>query len=119
MSEVKLSAADVRSVLAEVPGTMRKLAAERDFFRDKCVEYQSRERVEKIATSMIEKGLREGSVASVADDLQKQASAGDVDLDVFEQAVKLTGPNMGKHASVSDELSGAGAVSEFERFTLS
>lgn len=68
---------------------------------------------------MIDKGIKSGSVGDVADEIEKQAAAGDLDLDVTQKAVELVGPDMGKRASVSDELSGSAGVSDFERFILS
>jgi hypothetical protein len=115
----KLSAADRREVLAEVPGTLLKLAAERDFYRGIALSGLARQRVEKVASAMIEKGLRDGSIQDVANELEKAASAGELNLDVTEQAVELVGPDMGKHAHLSDELSGATGSSDLERFVLS
>lgn len=114
----KMSAADTREVLAEVPGTLLKLAAERDFYRDIALSGLARQRIEKVASAMIDKGLREGSLRTVADELEKAASAGDLDLTVTERAVELVGTDMGKHAHVSDELSGATGSSDLERFVL-
>lgn len=114
----KLSAQDQREVLAEVPVTLRKVAAERDFYRDLALAGLARQRIEKVASAMIDKGLREGNLKNVADELEKAASAGDLNLDVTEQAVKLVGTDMGKHAHVSDELSGASGSSDLERFVL-
>lgn len=115
----KLSAADQREVLAEVPGTLLKLAAERDLYRDLALSGLARQRVEKVASAMIEKGLRDGNVQDVANELEKEASAGALNLDVTERAVELVGKDMGKHAHVSDELSGATGSSDLERFVLS
>ena len=115
----KLSAAKKREVLAEVPEVLRKVAAERDFYRDAYLEGASRQRVEKIASSMIEKGIKSGSVVEVADDLQKQAAAGSLNLDVTEKAVELVGPDMGKRASVSDELSSSAGSTDLERYLMS
>ena len=97
---------------------MLKLAAERDFYRDIALSGLARQRIEKVASAMIDKGLRDGSVLEVANELEKAASAGDLNLDVTEQAVKLVGTDMGKHAHLSDELSGATGSSDFERFVL-
>lgn len=113
----KLSAAEQREVLAEVPGTLRKLVAERDFYRDAFLKNASRQRIEKVAASMIAKGLRSDDVVTVADELEKQAKAGDIDLAVTEKAVELVGPDMGKYAAVSSEH--AGGSSEFERYLVS
>jgi hypothetical protein len=113
----KLSAAQQREVLEEMPQVLRKVAAERDFYLSELLKLEDRARVEKIASAMIEKGLREGKVSDVADDLEKQASAGDIDLTVTSRAVELVGPDMGKRASVSnDESSGAAGSSDFERY---
>jgi len=114
----KLSAADQQAVLAEVPGALRKVAFERDYFRDIVLANASRQRIEKIATSMIDKGIRDGNVQTVADDLEKSASAGSVNIDAIEQAVQLVGTDMGKQAAVSDELSGSAGSSDLERFLL-
>jgi len=114
----KLSAADQQAVLAEVPGTLRKLAAESDFYRDAYLAGQSRQRIEKIASTMIDKGIRDGNVQTVADELEKSASAGSVNIDAIEQAVELVGTDMGKHAAVSDELLSSAGSSDLERFLL-
>lgn len=115
----KLSAAQVHEVLAEVPGTLRKLAAERDFYRDAFLKNASRQRIEKVASMMIDKGIKSGSVEDVANEIEKQAAAGDLNLATMEKAVELVGPDMGKRASLSDEASGTTGSSDFERFTLS
>ncbi len=115
----KLSAAQKREVLAEVPEVLRKVAAERDLYKNAFLESASRTRVEKLASAMIEKGIKSGSTSEVADELQKQAAAGSLNLDVTEKAVELVGPDMGKRASVSDELSSSAGVSDLERFLMS
>lgn len=115
----KLSAAQQREVLAELPGTLRKVAAERDFYRDAYLANSNRQRIEKVASAMIEKGLRDGNVKTVADELEKEASSGTLDLAVHEKAVELVGPNMGKHAQVSDELSSSAGATQLERFLTS
>jgi hypothetical protein len=114
----KLSAAQQREVLAELPGTLLKVAAERDFYRDAYLANASRQRIEKVASSMIEKGIKSGGIQEVADELEKSANAGDIDLAVTERAVELVGADMGKHAAVSDEFGSAGS-SDFERFLVS
>jgi hypothetical protein len=114
----KLSAEDQRQVLAEVPGTLLKLAAERDMYRSMVLENASRKRIEKIAGVMLEKGIREGKLTEVADELEKSASAGAVNLDAIEQAVELVGTDMGKHASVSDGFSTTTGGSDLEQFLL-
>lgn len=115
----KLSAAKKREVLAEVPEVLRKVAAERDIYKNAYLENASRSRVEKIASAMIEKGIKSGSVAEVANEIEKQAAEGDLDLAVTEKAVELMGPDMGKRAHVSDELSSSAGVSDLERYLMS
>lgn len=115
----KLSAAAKREVLSEVPEVLRKVAQERDFYRDAYLKNASRQRIEKVASSMIEKGIKSGSLVEIADELQKQAAAGSLDLDVTEKAVELVGPDMGKRAHVSDELSGSAGSTDLERYLLS
>ena len=114
----KLSQDQKLAVLAEVPEVLRKVAAERDIYRDELVKIASRHRVEKLAASMIDKGLETGSVDEVANHLEKSASEGELDLEVTEKAVEIAGPNMlQKSASVSDEASGGDT--EFERYIVS
>lgn len=113
----KLSADKQRAILTELPDALRKVAAERDFYKEAHMKLVDRLRAEKLASSMLTKGLCEGDVQSVADELQKQASAGSLDLDVTERAVDLVGPDMGKVATVSEKVSGG--ASDLEAFILS
>lgn len=115
---LKLSSAQQCEILEEVPHVLRAVAAERDLYKLAFLEAASRSRIEKVASQMIDKGLKTGNVQEVADELQKQAEAGDLNLDVTEQAVELVGPNMGKHAHLSDELSSSTGSSDLERFVL-
>ena len=113
----KLSNEQKIAVLAEVPGVIRSLSAERDFYKSKLATIKDRIRVEKLASAMIEKGLKTGSISQVADDLEKEAKAGR-DLAVVEEAVDMIGPDMGKVAHVNDEVRTGGST-DFERFLLS
>lgn len=116
----KLSAEDRQAVLAEVPEVLRKVARERDFYKEAYLTNASRQQVEKIAASMLEKGIRSGDVTSLADELEKEAAAGNMDLTVTKAAVDLYGTNMmGKHAHVSDEISGSSGGSDLANFILS
>lgn len=114
----KLSAAQQCGILEEVPAVLRAVAAERDLYKQAWLETATRQRIEKVAFQMVEKGLKDGSVQDVADSLEKQARDGSLNLDVTEQAVELVGPDMGKHAYVSDELSGSAGSSDLERFVV-
>lgn len=115
---LKLSAAQQCEILEEVPNVLRSIAAERDLYKHAFLEAANRTRVEKVASQMIDKGLKSGNVQEVADELQKQANAGDLNLDVTEQAVELVGPNMGKHAHLSDEFESSAGSSDLVRFVL-
>lgn len=115
----KLSAAQQCEILEEVPRVLREMAAERDLYKEAFLKGATRQRIEKVASQMVEKGLKSGSVKDVADSLEKQAQAGALNLDVIDQAVELVGPDMGKHAHISDELSGSAGSSDLERFLTS
>jgi hypothetical protein len=112
----KLSTEQKLAVMAEVPTALRTLAAERDYYRDKLASIEGRQRVEKLASVMIDKGLTDGTVESVADELEKEAKDGR-DLKVVEEAVDMVGPDMGKTAHISDEHSSSS--SDFERYLTS
>lgn len=113
----KLSQEKVQEVLSEVPTVLRKLAAERDFYKGKLAAIETRHNVEKIASEMIEKGLETGRVTEIADRLEKRAASGEIDLTTLSNAVSLVGPDMGKHAHVSDDHSVS--ASDLERFITS
>lgn len=115
----KLSAEDRQAVLSEVPEVLRRVARERDFYKEAYIASESRQQVEKLAQSMINKGIRDGKVAAIADELEKEAAAGSLDLTVTAAAVDLYGNDMGKHAHVSDEISSSSGGSDLANFILS
>ena len=115
----KISAEQRQEIFQEIPGVLRSLVEERDNALDKLAAYELRYNVEKLAGQMIEKGLESGSVLELANRLEKQASTGQLELQRLTDAVELVGPNMGKHAHLSDELDGSAAVHEFEQAILS
>ena len=114
----KLSAAQQCEIMEEVPAVLRSVAAERDLYKTAYMQIAERKQVEKLASDMLDKGLRTGSVQEVADELQKQAHAGALNLEVTSKAVELVGPDMGKLAHLSDELSSSAGSSDLERFVL-
>lgn len=96
----KLSANQVLSAFREIPGMLRKLAEERDILTAENVELQKQldahqlnERVEKIAHEVHDKGIQQGRTMDETREflLQKAASG---ELDVVEQAVGMTSPQM-------------------------
>jgi hypothetical protein len=91
----KIAAHDAFAALSEVPGTLRaqqtriaKLSGENSELREKVASFEVRDRVEKIASLMEEKGIDAGlGHDEKLEMLRKKASEGT--LDVVEHAVKL------------------------------
>lgn len=116
----KISSEQRQEIFGEIPNVLRSLVAERDAALDKLASYEMRNKVEKLASKMVEKGLESGSVLELADRLEKQASTGQIQLQRLTDAVELVGPNMGKFAHLSDdELDGNQAASAFEQAIFS
>lgn len=116
---VKISSEKKAAVLSEAATTIRTLTAERDSLQTKLASIENRQRVEKLASSMIDKGLESGSVKDLADKLEKQAAKGLVNLEVVEKATDMVGPDMGKLASIGENPLSASSGSDFERFIIS
>jgi hypothetical protein len=115
----KLSAEQVQLVLSQVPETLRKLAAERDFWKKEAQARMQREEAEKVAHAMHEKGISlDVPIKDLVDQLEKAAASGR--LEKIAEAVDLVGPNMGQKIAhlTSDEGHTSGGPSEFERFIL-
>jgi small-conductance mechanosensitive channel len=114
----KISNEKVAQVLADVPGTLRKLAEENKELHAKVAHYELRNRVEKLASEMHRKNLHTDVEASaLADYLEKQASEGK--LDAIEEATKMVAPDMGhKLAQLTTDERGTSASSDLERFIV-
>ena len=92
----KLSAQNVVAILAEVPTTLRKLAAERDGWQARAVraegrvaEYERKEQVEKVAAMIMEKNLNKGqTMDELRQSLMQKAAEGK--LGVVAEAVNMT-----------------------------
>lgn len=115
----KLSSEQIQEVLSEAPLVIQKLAQERDYYKQKLAEQLGEERVTKLAQAMIDKGLEDGDVASVTRKIASALQSGKMDLEVTEQAVAMVGPDMGKLASVGDDLSPASGATPLEQFIMS
>jgi|SRR5690606_14420779 len=115
----KLSSKEKTQVLAEVPIVLRKLAEERDMYKNKLASIETRIRIEKLASEMVEKGIETGDVRALADRLEKQAESGQLDLRRLEDAVELVGPDMAKGAHVSEDDGSFSGKSVLEQFILS
>lgn len=115
----KISQHHATLALQEVPGALRKLAAERDFWKDQAQQRMHSDEVHKVAQMMIDKGLDQGmSHEQLEESLIKSASAGK--LATIAMAVEMVGPDMGaKLASMGDRPGNGGdALSRFEQFLL-
>lgn len=89
----KISAAQVQQVLSQVPDTLRKLASERDFWKNEATSRMQRDEVMKVASAMHDKGINlDVAYEDLVANLEKAASAGQ--LDKIAMAIDLTGPNM-------------------------
>lgn len=92
----KISAQNVVAVLAEIPGTLRKLASERDSLskenstlRREVAEYRQKEQVEKVAAMIMEKNLNKGqTMDELRTTLMQKAAEGK--LGVVAEAVNMS-----------------------------
>ncbi len=114
----KLSNAQITEVLADVPGTLRKLASDNKELREKLAAFQLRERTTKIANAMHSKNIHaEVPLEDLIVYLEKQAAEGK--LDVIEQAVDFRAPDMGdKLAQLTTDERGTSSSSDLERFIV-
>lgn len=115
----KLSMNDIYELLEATPPVLRKLASERDLYREKCAKLERREEAEKTASSMREKGIDlDTPFETLVDRLEKAAEQGK--LGQIQAAVDMVGPDMGtKMAQIAngEDRITAGS-SEFERFIV-
>lgn len=115
----KLSSEQMQQVLGQVPGVIRALAEERDFWKKEAQVHMHRDEAEKVATAMHDKGIQaDVPYKDLVDQLEKAAQGGR--LEKIAEAVDLVGPNMGqKIASLTgDEGTNPVSSTEFERFIL-
>ena len=117
--KTKMSAEQVQAVFSQVPGTIRKLAEERDFWKKEAQARMQKDEAEKVAHAMHEKGISvDVPFRDLVEQLEKAAESGK--LEKIAEAVDLVGPNMGqKIASLTnDEGHAQGGSSAFEQFLL-
>lgn len=105
----KVSQEQLQQILAEVPGTLRKIAADRDMWREKALAYEQHDAISKVAHAMQEKGINsEMSDEEIYDMLKSAAANGK--LDQIAMSVDFVAPDMSqKIAQLSDSTSGGGA----------
>lgn len=109
----KISSQDAASLLKQAGAAIRTLTKERSDLQVKIASFEKKERMEKIARDMEEKGLSpdltfEQKVAA----LEKAP-----DLRVTEEAIKLAAPQGHGFGSLSDDQP-SGSTSPFEHFIM-
>ncbi len=117
----KLSSDQLQQVLESVPGTIRSLASERDYWRKEAQSRMTREAAEKVAHAMHEKGINvDVSIGSLVETLEKAAAQGK--LEKIADAVDMVGPDMGQKIATltgDDSTASSGMSSnELERFLM-
>lgn len=117
----KLSSKDMQDLIAEAPGMIRKLASERDEYKERYEALVRRDDATKVASAMHAKGINSDTDYTVlVADLEKAAEQGK--LEQIRVAVDMVGPNMGtKVAQLAhdDERRISAGSSDFERFIAS
>lgn len=117
----KTSSQQIEEVLRDAATTLRSQQGVINDLNEKLASRSMRDRVEKLAHSMHEKGLElDSSIEVLADRLEKMAEATPNKLDAIEHGVDLVGPDMGMKVAqlTSDGASQDGGPSEFERFII-
>lgn len=105
----KISQDQLQQILAEVPGALRKIAAERDHWKERALAYEEHDAIAKVAHAMSEKGINSEMSDQEIYDMLKQASANG-QLDKIAMSVDFVAPDMSqKIAQLSDSTSGGGA----------
>jgi len=125
----KLSARNVVAVLKQIPEALVKTASERDHWKERAIraeqmlgDYQTRERVEKVAAAMIEKNLNKGlDQDELRENLMQKAAEGK--LEVVAEAVGMTARSnplgfLGEDTNSTGGGSTGGASAAFENAIL-
>lgn len=112
----KLSMDDIRELISEAPGMIRKLASERDFYRTEYEALVRKEDAIKVASEMHRKGINvDVDLEVLSNNLEKAAEQGK--LEQIRAAVDMVGPDMGKLARLTnDETHNEVGSSDFERY---
>lgn len=100
-----MTTAEVGTLLKTAAATLRTVTHERDAALTKLATVQKKDKAEKLASQMVERGM-----ISHSDVQQKTAELIERDnLDVIEEALNLSAPEeLAKIAQVGEEPSGAG-----------
>ncbi len=109
----KVSHEQMQQIFAEVPNVIRKLAAQRDHYKELAESYEQREEIAKIAHIMHEKGINpEMTDGEIFDMLEKAASQNQ--LADIARAVDLVVPDMGQKLAQLSETTTGGGSNRFE-----
>lgn len=115
----KLSQEQIYELVAEAPGVIRKLASERDYYKDRFEAQTRRDEAEKTAAVMHQKGINlDTDIDTLTASLEKAAENGK--LEQIRAAVDMVGPDMGQKVAqlANDEQRISAGSSDFERFIV-
>ncbi len=90
----KQAAAEINDLFVKGASALRQVVAERDHWKKEAQSYERRERAEKVAHAMHDKGIN-GDVPFEHLVAQMEKAAEEGGLDLVEKAVDLVGPDMG------------------------
>lgn len=121
----KISAEQAAAVYAEVPSVLRALASERDELKVKLAaanrrvaEFEERDRIEKIAQAMGEKGFDVEATQEERVERIKEAASRGKSLDVIEEAVGLAAPQSGGLGELGKEAEVGNGATNLEAYLL-
>jgi hypothetical protein len=113
----KISSQQAQTILKTASATIRTLQSEKADLQEKVAGFEKRERAEKIAAEMEEKGLHA--------DLDRQEKVAHLlnadavpNLDVTEEAVKMASPQNAVLGNLGDRPGGASSGGAFEHFIV-
>lgn len=117
----------IAQVIADGAAALRKVASERDSLvavNKKLAEenkaLRTRMEAEKLASTMLEKGMTSAPYGELVSDLEKRAHEDPRRFETMKEAVSLSGTDMLKSASIgSREQRSSRTVDDFTRFILS
>lgn len=113
----KLSMNDIKELISEAPGLIRKLASERDSYKDRYEALVRKDDAIKVASEMHRKGINTDTDLDVLSaNLEKAAEQGK--LEQIRAAVDMVGPDMGTKLAqlANDEQRIETGSSDFERY---
>lgn len=111
---VKLSHAQIQAVLKEAPEALRKVASERDFWKEKALSMMQADEISKTASDIMSRGLHNDvDRETLIEGLTKAASAGK--LGSIQESLHWVGPDMGQKIASLGDRAGNNGVSAMDR----